>query len=150
MKLWEEERIKCAYPRCSAYTAETWSQFCPSHAKKDNEASLRSIDDRTKELKAQLYKEQKGRCNYCGQKFIDMLLVWEHMTPVTRFGSNAVGNLQLACQTCNGKKYIRTDREFRADNKANLPQQPRTPAKPSIRGERLRGVNLNKLRESYL
>ena len=140
----EEEQVTCAFPRCSAYTTKSWIQFCPSHARIDSAASLRSADDRTEELGEQLYKEQKGRCNYCGQKLPRMLMVWGHMTPATRGGSNAVGNLQLACQTCDGKKHIRTDREFRDDNKASLPQQPRTPAKPSIRGELLRDTNLSR------
>ena len=141
MKLWEEERIACAYPRCSAYTLEHWNQFCPSHARLDSAAFSRSLDDRTEEIREQLYQEQNGRCNYCGQKVPLGLLVFEHLTPLARDGSNAVGNLQLTCPVCNGKKGIRTDREFRADNKADLPQQPRTPAHPPIRGELMRGQN---------
>ncbi|MCY4364914.1 MAG: HNH endonuclease [Chloroflexi bacterium] len=144
-----DESILCAYPRCRTRVNTRGGQFCPFHHRMDSAAFSRGVDDRTEDIRAQLYKEQKGRCNYCGRKFPALLLVWDHLTPPDRGGSDAVGNLQLACQACNGKKDLRSDREFRADNKAALPQQPRAPARSAIRGGILRGMNFSRKRAGH-
>ena len=142
----DDERPLCAYPRCRTRLNRELVQFCLSHLRVDRAALERGIDDRNPETKERFYAEQQGRCNYCGRGLSVADLVWAHLTPPDQGGSDAVGNLQLTCQPCNEKKHLRTDREFRADNRAELPQSPRTPASPPIRSEALRRVNYSQLR----
>jgi 5-methylcytosine-specific restriction endonuclease McrA len=37
----------------------------------------------------------------------------EHKTPLSRGGTNAKNNLDIACQKCNNKKYNKTEKEYR-------------------------------------
>lgn len=69
----------------------------------------------------------KGRvCAYCGKPATHV----DHKDPISRGGTNEMGNLQPVCGSCNVKKFKMTDREFR-DKKGNsewkksLPQAPR-------------------------
>lgn len=68
------------------------------------------VSPRTKEL---LYKDQSGRCNYCGVKLGIAYFHVDHKTPVARKGSNETSNLQLICGPCNTRKGDMTDGAFR-------------------------------------
>jgi len=37
----------------------------------------------------------------------------EHKTPLSRGGTNAIENLDIACQHCNNTKHTKTEAEFR-------------------------------------
>jgi hypothetical protein len=58
-----------------------------------------------------LYEEQDGRCSYCGMPLRGEYEV-EHMTPISRGGSNDRDNLCLSCESCNASKQNRTADEF--------------------------------------
>ena len=51
-----------------------------------------------------LHKRQKGRCNKCQEKLTCNTTSVDHMIPQVLGGTNGVGNLQLLCVRCNGKK----------------------------------------------
>ena len=69
-------------------------------------------------LKRELYKEQHGKCLYCGvQKNIKKYEI-DHKDPVVRGGSNDKFNLQLLCRPCNRRKGMQTDIEYRERYKA--------------------------------
>lgn len=60
---------------------------------------------------AALRRRQKDQCGYCleplgGRGHVD------HMTPVAKGGTNALGNLVLACQQCNLEKHAKTAHEY--------------------------------------
>lgn len=65
---------------------------------------------------AELYELQNGLCGYCG-----MRLYWnlardihvDHISPVSRGGSNFPENLLLTCSKCNLSKYDHTLEEWR-------------------------------------
>lgn len=50
------------------------------------------------------------RCAYCGA--LDQPLQIEHLIPVSRGGTNDLGNLTLACKPCNCRKNTKTAAEF--------------------------------------
>jgi len=52
-------------------------------------------------VKEQLYKEQKGKCNACGEDFKTWNLEIDHIIPVTKGGGNYYENYQLLCGSCN-------------------------------------------------
>lgn len=51
-----------------------------------------------------------GRCAYCGSI---APLHADHRTPLSRGGSNDIGNIFPACAPCNQRKYKLTEEEFR-------------------------------------
>ena len=58
-----------------------------------------------------LIAQYGGRCAYCGQV---AALQADHRTPLSRGGTNAIGNILPACGRCNASKHTLTEEEFRA------------------------------------
>ncbi|MCL2116930.1 MAG: HNH endonuclease [Planctomycetaceae bacterium] len=52
-------------------------------------------------VKERLYKEQKGKCNACGQDFEIWNLEIDHIIPVAKGGGDYYENYQLLCGSCN-------------------------------------------------
>lgn len=59
-----------------------------------------------------LMDEQDGLCTYCGTGIRNEYHV-EHKTPLSRGGNNSAENIHLTCPTCNLRKHVKTDEEFR-------------------------------------
>lgn len=62
-----------------------------------------------------LYFEQNGRCAYCGIPIyfdIERDVSEDHVIPLTRGGSDAIGNILLACRSCNAQKNDKTPDEW--------------------------------------
>ena len=68
----------------------------------------------TEPVKQQLYKEQKGKCNACGEDFKIYNLEIDHIIPKSKGGGDYYENYQLLCGNCNRIKgdrpmeYLRT------------------------------------------
>jgi len=60
---------------------------------------------------AQLKRKLKGKCFYCGVVLQANCTV-DHMTPLSRGGTNWPSNLTLACKTCNFDKHAKTAKQF--------------------------------------
>lgn len=82
-------------------------------------------------LKTQLAVEQKGCCALCckpidkGSLFDATQVQVEHLTPVSRGGTNDESNLVIACRTCNQEKAGKTMREYWLwREKVGLPKLP--------------------------
>ena len=56
----------------------------------------------TGEELARLQNRQGGKCGICGKPFNEFHI--DHIIPLSRGGSNTIGNLQLTHSTCNLKK----------------------------------------------
>lgn len=67
----------------------------------------------TKKEKELLFKNQSGRCMYCGAKLSLHYLDVDHKIPLSRNGSDRISNKQLICGPCNRRKGNMTDGEFR-------------------------------------
>ena len=65
----------------------------------------------TKEDIKNLYTTQGGSCYYCSVD-IEHGYEIEHMTPISRGGSNWIDNVCLACAPCNHTKHTQTVEEF--------------------------------------
>ena len=58
--------------------------------------------------KALLYASQQGRCAGCEYALPLHVLTIDHITPRSKGGQDAIGNLQLLCHTCNAIKGSRS------------------------------------------
>ena len=74
-----------------------------------------------------LFKDQGGKCKYCGVSKRKANFQIDHIDPVVMGGSNDYENLQLLCPPCNQRKGIQSDAEFRARYKSLLPAGKRIP-----------------------
>ncbi len=63
--------------------------------------------------KEALFRQQDGRCMYCGAARDIREFQIDHMTPVVRGGPHRMDNFQLLCGPCNNRKRDHTDDEFR-------------------------------------
>lgn len=55
------------------------------------------------------FNELGNVCYYCG---IPGKMVIEHMTPISRGGTNNIDNIVPACSSCNSRKHSKTAAEF--------------------------------------
>lgn len=51
-----------------------------------------------------ILERDKFTCQYCGRKAPDVILVVDHIIPVSKGGLNDVSNLATACSECNSQK----------------------------------------------
>lgn len=86
----------------------------------------------SKEKRERLFKKQNGRCMYCGRKSTMHYLDADHKTPVKNGGGDNIGNLQLLCKPCNGRKGSSTDGVFRKDYKLTPSRQAKFPPEKLI------------------
>lgn len=57
------------------------------------------------------YKNQRGKCYYCGQKVSKTYHV-DHVIPLSRGGSNGPENIVIACPGCNQRKKDKLPHEW--------------------------------------
>ena len=69
-------------------------------------------------MKEQLYKEQNGICNGCGNKYLIKDLDKDHIIPVDKGGGDYYENYQLLCGHCNSIKKNRPMEYLRMKIKA--------------------------------
>ena len=60
-----------------------------------------------KKIRFEVFKRDSFTCQYCGRKSPDVLLVIDHIEPVSKGGTNALLNLITSCQDCNAGKSDR-------------------------------------------
>lgn len=58
----------------------------------------------SKKLRFEVFKRDKFICQYCGQKAPDVILVIDHIQPVSKKGTNDIINLITSCHACNSGK----------------------------------------------
>lgn len=76
-------------------------------------AFLRSArGSHTAEQIQEQYARQKGKCYYCQVKVPCSRYHVDHVIPLTRDGSNDIGNLVIACPSCNLSKHNKLPHEF--------------------------------------
>ena len=61
----------------------------------------------------ELYDKTGGRCWYCGVEMSYKESQIDHIYPRARGGSDAIGNLNICCRTCNSQKKTKTLTEYR-------------------------------------
>ena len=69
--------------------------------------------DIPKRVRFEVLKRDKFTCQYCGRQAPDVVLNIDHITPVSKGGTNEITNLITSCFDCNSGK---TDRELSDDS----------------------------------
>lgn len=70
-------------------------------------ANRKSISKKTR---FEVFKRDKFTCQYCGKSAPDAILQIDHITPVSKGGTNDIMNLVTSCSECNsGKSNIELD-----------------------------------------
>jgi hypothetical protein len=58
----------------------------------------------SKSIRFEVFKRDSFTCQYCGHKAPDVLLVIDHIQPVSKGGTNDILNLITSCKDCNSGK----------------------------------------------
>ena len=62
----------------------------------------------SKRIRFEVFKRDKFACQYCGKTAPDVILVIDHVHPVSKGGENSLLNLLTACESCNSGKGDKT------------------------------------------
>lgn len=62
----------------------------------------------SKKTRFEVFKRDSFTCQYCGKSAPDVILVVDHLHPVSKGGSNDLLNLVTSCEGCNSGKSDRT------------------------------------------
>jgi 5-methylcytosine-specific restriction endonuclease McrA len=77
-----------------------------------------------KGVRFEVLKRDSFKCQYCGATAPDVLLVIDHINPVSNGGSDDITNLITSCAPCNSGKSDKTldDRSFIAKSRQGMEQ----------------------------
>ena len=64
-----------------------------------------------------VYAKYNGKCAICGQPVKFKKMTVDHKVPLSKDGTNAMSNLQLACRSCN---LMKADLEDFVDKLSNI------------------------------
>jgi 5-methylcytosine-specific restriction endonuclease McrA len=67
---------------------------------------------RVKFNRSNIFYRDKHQCQYCGDKFKDAELTFDHVMPKSRGGLTSWNNIVACCMICNNKKAARTPEEW--------------------------------------
>ncbi len=59
-----------------------------------------------------LCEKYNWRCAYCGKNLTAKTVTKDHVIPISRGGTDVIGNIVPACLSCNAAKQARTGEEF--------------------------------------
>ncbi|MCX7759528.1 MAG: HNH endonuclease, partial [bacterium] len=58
----------------------------------------------SKSIRFEVFKRDSFTCQYCGRKPPEVVLVIDHIKPVSKGGTNDIINLITSCKDCNSGK----------------------------------------------
>jgi 5-methylcytosine-specific restriction endonuclease McrA len=84
---------------------------------------IRARDQEIRFTRYNIYLRDKGRCQYCGDRFSARDLTYDHVIPRTRGGTATWENIVTCCRSCNLRKGGRTPHEAEM-RLIRLPRKP--------------------------
>ncbi len=79
---------------------------------------------RVKFNRSNVFYRDKNTCQYCGDKFKDSELTFDHVMPRSRGGLTTWQNIVSACMDCNNKKDSKTPEEW-GRKLLKIPEEPK-------------------------
>jgi 5-methylcytosine-specific restriction endonuclease McrA len=119
----EESRAKAREqyaknPESAKRTVQKWRKENPDAARnlwRNSRALRRGADGKhTKEDVSRMLVRQNHKCNACKISLTDTGFHVDHITPVSKGGSNWPWNLQILCPTCNTSKNAKDFEEWKS------------------------------------
>ncbi len=102
-----------AYWRRRAYTCNNAALHRLKKETRDNSLSVSDLQFMCKPQDlAKKYREQEGKCRYCGVDLNSSNTGVDHSVPLSRGGDHVTSNLSLVCVDCNSLKAARNPDEF--------------------------------------
>jgi hypothetical protein len=124
----EREREKCnawrkAHPERAKEFVKNWEKRNPekcSQYRRNRRARIARAEGKhsAKDI-SDLYERQGGKCAYCKailKKSGKNKFHCDHVVPLSRGGSNDIGNITLACPTCNVRKKDKHPDDWAKEN----------------------------------
>ena len=108
--LWKE-RASLVEAAQAVVRSEREEFVVPSVVRLIHYIDIHGIKKREASRRSAIIARDRHRCQYCGVKFHPTELTLDHITPVSRKGSNTFDNLVAACRPCNNRKGDRTPEE---------------------------------------
>lgn len=99
----------CAIQRIS-YEADIIDEYQEYEKKVINKRMYNYNNKLWKKISKQVFSRDSYTCQYCLKK--GGLLEVDHVTPISKGGSNRLSNLTTACRRCNRQKKDKTVKEF--------------------------------------
>jgi 5-methylcytosine-specific restriction endonuclease McrA len=84
---------------------------------------IRARDQEIRFTRYNIYLRDKGRCQYCGDRFSARDLTYDHVIPRARGGAATWENIVTCCRSCNLRKGGRTPHEAEM-RLIRLPRKP--------------------------
>jgi len=84
---------------------------------------IRARDQEIRFTRYNIYLRDKGRCQYCGDRFSARDLTYDHVIPRARGGAATWQNIVTCCRSCNLRKGGRTPHEAEM-RLIRLPRKP--------------------------
>lgn len=121
----EKDRAYMAAYREAGKMAESWQRYYATH-RSERLTKTRSYYERlvgsfSEKQWRELVNRFGGVCAYCGDRPVEHR---DHVVPVSRGGSNYIGNILPACAKCNLSKGRLTLMEWRLSGRAPAAIQP--------------------------
>lgn len=103
-KEWRSKHIEEHRSKLRNYTRRRFFWSASMHLRQNNRATYKEL--------ARLYKDQKGYCALSGRRLQKGLIHLDHILPLSKGGTDEIGNLRWVCKDANLAKRALTDFEF--------------------------------------
>lgn len=102
----------------------SFSLRLPSVLRLNHYVKVKRWHNQVKFTRANLYARDRYRCQYCGRRFSNGELTYDHVIPVSHGGPKTWENIVTCCISCNRRKGDRTPEEAGL----KLLQKPKAPS----------------------
>lgn len=102
-KEWYQTHLKEQRARARSYMKSHPQQRLINHARRRARMANAPVNDLTATQWRAIKAHYGSRCVYCGTK--PKTLTQDHLTPISKGGSNTASNVVPACGSCNSRKY---------------------------------------------
>lgn len=111
-RAWREENIEVVKPREEAYRKSERGKIANNACKRKRHAQKFGCELRATPLEILALKERSTHCHYCRKPRELVKLTVDHYIPLALGGAHAIGNLVMACKSCNSRKSKLTPEQW--------------------------------------